>query len=43
MALRERLVRETAANGAALFGRGGEEGAQSGAQIFQEVKDCLHR
>ena len=43
MALRERLVRETAANGAALFGRGGEEGAQTGAQTFQEMKARLHR
>jgi len=43
MALRERLIRETAANGAALFGRGGEEGGQSGAQLFQEMKARLHR
>jgi pilus assembly protein CpaF len=41
MALRERLIRETA-NGAPLFNRGGEEGAQAG-QIFQEMKARLHR
>ena len=43
MALRERLIRETAANGAALFNRGAEEGTQTGAQIFQEMKARLHR
>ncbi|HEX7316584.1 MAG TPA: CpaF family protein [Pyrinomonadaceae bacterium] len=42
MALRERLIRETA-NGAGLFNRGGEEGAQSGSNIFQEMKARLHR
>ena len=43
MALRERLIRETATNGAALFGRGGEEGGQTSAQLFQEMKSRLHR
>jgi pilus assembly protein CpaF len=42
MALRERLIRETA-NGAALFNRGGEEGTQTGGQLFQEMKARLHR
>jgi pilus assembly protein CpaF len=42
MALRERLIRETA-NGAALFNRGAEEGTQTGGQIFQEMKARLHR
>ena len=43
MALRERLIRETAANGAALFGRGGEEGGLTGTNVFQEMKARLHR
>ncbi len=42
MALRERLIRETA-NGAAFFNRGAEEGGQTGAQVFQEMKSRLHR
>jgi pilus assembly protein CpaF len=43
MALRERLIRETAPNGAGLFNRGGDEGAQTGANVFQEMKARLHR
>jgi pilus assembly protein CpaF len=43
MALRERLIRETAPNGAGFMGRGGEEGAQAGANTFQEMKSRLHR
>ena len=43
MALRERLIRETAANGAAFFNRGADEGGQTGAQLFQEMKARLHR
>ena len=43
MALRERLIKETAANGAGLFNRGADEGGQTGAQLFQEMKARLHR
>lgn len=43
MALRERLIRETATNGAALFNRGADESGQTGAQLFQEMKARLHR
>src|SRR5437763_16251637 len=43
MALRERLVRETAQQGAALFGKGVEEAGQGSAQTFQEMKSRLHR
>jgi pilus assembly protein CpaF len=42
MALRERLIRETAPNGAGFMGRG-EDGAQTGANTFQEMKSRLHR
>jgi pilus assembly protein CpaF len=43
MALRERLIRETATNGAPLFNRGADENGQTGAQVFQEMKARLHR
>src|SRR5438067_10633121 len=43
MALRERLIRETAQQGAALFGKGVEEAGQGGAHTFQEMKSRLHR
>src|SRR5436305_14356698 len=43
MALRERLIRETAQQGAALFGKGVEEAGQGSAQTFQEMKSRLHR
>src|SRR5215204_6571200 len=43
MALRERLIRETTTNGAAFLNRGAEEGGQTGAQVFQEMKARLHR
>jgi pilus assembly protein CpaF len=43
MALRERLIRDTAQNGAALFGRGVEEQAQGSGNVFQEMKSRLHR
>jgi pilus assembly protein CpaF len=45
MALRERLVRETATGAAAFFGRGGDEPAtgRDGANLFQELKSRLHR
>src|SRR5438045_8395149 len=43
MALRERLIRETAQQGAALFGKGVEEAGQGGAHTFQEMKSSLHR
>jgi pilus assembly protein CpaF len=44
MSLRERLVRETAPNGAALFGRE-EAGAAgtAGTNVYQEMKARLHR
>ncbi|MGH9900630.1 MAG: CpaF family protein [Pyrinomonadaceae bacterium] len=41
MALRERLVRETA-TGAGVFARG-DEGSGTGQQVFQEMKQRLHR
>src|SRR3954464_3108598 len=41
MSLRERLVRETAPNGAALFSRGEEAGF--GGNVYQEMKARLHR
>ena len=43
MALRERLIRETTQQGAALFGKGVEEAGQGSAQTFQEMKSRLHR
>src|SRR5919112_5644619 len=43
MALRERLIRETAPNGAGFMGRGGEDGGATGANMFQEMKARLHR
>src|SRR5207237_9318251 len=43
MALRERLIRETAQQGAARFGKGVEEAGQGGAHTFQEMKSRLHR
>ncbi|MDQ3805096.1 MAG: TadA family conjugal transfer-associated ATPase [Acidobacteriota bacterium] len=44
MSLRERLIRETVPNGAALFGRGGPgDEAAGGANLFQEMKARLHR
>jgi pilus assembly protein CpaF len=42
MSLRERLIRETAPNGAALFGRGPEDLGPVG-NIYQEMKARLHR
>src|SRR3954464_6567210 len=41
MSLRERLVRETAPNGAALFARSEEAGL--GGNVYQEMKSRLHR
>jgi len=41
MALRERLVRETGASVAGLFGGGADEQAQAGRQTFQEMKARL--
>src|SRR5947208_15861307 len=45
MSLRERLIRETAPNGAALFGRGDEagQGSGGGGNVYQEMKARLHR
>jgi pilus assembly protein CpaF len=43
MSLRERLVRETAPNGAALFGRGADEAGQLTGNVYQEMKARLHR
>ena len=44
MSLRERLIREPAPNGAALFGRGGPgEEPAGGANLIQEMKARLHR
>src|SRR3712207_9134066 len=44
MSLRERLIRETAPNGAGLFGRGGPgDEPAGGANTFQEMKARLHR
>ncbi len=42
MSLRERLVRETAPNGAALFSRGAEDAGPAG-NVYQEMKARLHR
>jgi pilus assembly protein CpaF len=42
MSLRERLVRETAPNGAALFSRGAEDAGPVG-NVYQEMKARLHR
>ncbi|HEX8687572.1 MAG TPA: hypothetical protein VF654_13785, partial [Pyrinomonadaceae bacterium] len=42
MSLRERLVRDGAANGAALFGRGAEDLGPVG-NVYQEMKSRLHR
>ncbi|HEX8558894.1 MAG TPA: CpaF family protein [Pyrinomonadaceae bacterium] len=43
MSLRERLIRE-APNGAALFGRAGDEAAgPGGGNVYQEMKARLHR
>jgi pilus assembly protein CpaF len=44
MSLRERLIREPAAPGVALFGRGGDEAAgPGGGNVYQEMKARLHR
>jgi pilus assembly protein CpaF len=44
MSLRERLIREPSAPGAALFGRGGDEAAgPGGGNVYQEMKARLHR
>jgi pilus assembly protein CpaF len=44
MSLRERLIREPAPAGPAIFGRGGEEAqAAGGANLYQEMKARLHR
>jgi pilus assembly protein CpaF len=43
MSLRERLVRETAPNGAVLFGRGADEAGQLTGNVYQEMKARLHR
>ncbi|MDT7689441.1 MAG: pilus assembly protein CpaF [Acidobacteriota bacterium] len=45
MSLRERLIRETAPNSAALFGRGDEAAAATAASgnVYQEMKSRLHR
>ena len=43
MSLRERLVRETAPNGAAFFGRGADEAGQLTGNVYQEMKARLHR
>jgi pilus assembly protein CpaF len=42
MSLRERLVRDGAQNGAALFGRGSEDAGPAG-NVYQEMKARLHR
>src|SRR5215216_218225 len=42
MSLRERLIRETAPNGAALFGRD-EAAGPGGGNVYQEMKARLHR
>ncbi|MFN2416842.1 MAG: CpaF family protein [Pyrinomonadaceae bacterium] len=43
MSLRERLVRETGANGAALFARTEEAAGPGGGNVYQEMKARLHR
>jgi pilus assembly protein CpaF len=46
MSLRERLIREPAPPGAALFGRGGgaeEAAGPGGGNVYQEMKARLHR
>ena len=45
MSLRERLIRDAAAGGAALFGRGADEAGQgaAGGNVYQEMKARLHR
>jgi pilus assembly protein CpaF len=44
MSLRERLIRETTPNGAALFGRGDESGQSAASgNLYQEMKSRLHR
>jgi pilus assembly protein CpaF len=43
MSLRERLIREPAASGPTLFGRGGPDEPATGANLFQEMKARLHR
>jgi pilus assembly protein CpaF len=43
MSLRERLVKETPPNGAALFGRGDEAAGPGGGNVYQEMKARLHR
>ncbi|HEX8502838.1 MAG TPA: CpaF family protein [Pyrinomonadaceae bacterium] len=42
MSLRERLIREPAPNGAALFGRD-EAAGPGGGNVYQEMKSRLHR
>jgi len=42
MSLRERLIRETAPNGAAIFGRD-EAAGPGGGNVYQEMKARLHR
>jgi pilus assembly protein CpaF len=43
MSLRERLIREPGAPGAALFGRGDEAAGPGGGNVYQEMKARLHR
>ncbi|HEX8283006.1 MAG TPA: CpaF family protein [Pyrinomonadaceae bacterium] len=43
MSLRERLIRETGANGAALFARTEEAAGPGGGNVYQEMKARLHR
>ncbi|HEY0173620.1 MAG TPA: CpaF family protein [Pyrinomonadaceae bacterium] len=43
MSLRERLIRETGAGGAALFARVDEAAGPGGGNVYQEMKARLHR
>jgi pilus assembly protein CpaF len=43
MSLRERLIRETATGGAALFARVDEAAGPGGGNVYQEMKARLHR
>ena len=43
MSLRERLIRETGPNGAAMFARTEEAAGPGGGNVYQEMKSRLHR